>query len=83
LKSLHPNLVKAVAARHAAYQKRLKAEKRDAFCQQVRRTAADLLIVGQYPSRQKVQRLLPDSGMKGVHLIAREAKLAIAAFQKK
>lgn len=56
---------------------------RDAFGQQVQRIATDLLSTGQYPSRKKVQRLLPDSGMKGGHLIVREAKLAIAAFTKK
>ena len=80
LKTLFPQLMQAISARYSAHRNRLRTEVRASFRQQVRLIAKDLLRDGQYPSRKKILRRLPDSSYGGGHLVVQEAKAAIDEF---
>ncbi len=80
LRNLFPDHWRKVVARHAAYKKQQNARNRHGFQETVRRIAQDLLRAGKYPSRRRVQALLPESKLSGAHLIVREVKKVIAEF---
>lgn len=82
LKTLFPKLMQAISARYSAHRNRLRTEARTSRRQQVRLIANDLLHAGQYPSRKKILRRLPDASYSGGHLIVPEAKAAINAFSQ-
>jgi hypothetical protein len=78
---LFPDLWREVVARHARYRMQQNAQKRHGFQETVRGIAQELLKAGKYPSRRQVQALLPDSTLRGGHLIARVVKKVVAEFR--
>lgn len=80
LRTLFPDLWRELVARHTTYKGQEGAWNRRGFQETVRGIAQDLLRGGKYPSRRRVQALLPESKLGGAHLIVREVKKVVAEF---
>jgi hypothetical protein len=80
LRTLFPDLWRELVARHTTYKGQEGAKHRRGFQETVRRIAQELLRAGKYPSRRRVQALLPESKLGGAHLIVREVKKVVAEF---
>jgi hypothetical protein len=80
LRTLFPNLWRELVARHTTYKGQEGVKNRRGFQETVRRIAQELLRAGKYPSRRRVQALLPESKLGGAHLIVREVKKVVAEF---
>ncbi len=81
LRTLFPDLWRELVARHTTYKGQEGARNRREFQETVRRIAQELLRAGKYPSRRRVQALLPESKLGGAHLIVREVKKVIDEFK--
>ncbi|MGH9631726.1 MAG: hypothetical protein ACRD7E_25750 [Bryobacteraceae bacterium] len=80
LRTLFPDLWRELVARHTTYKRQEGAKNRRGFQETVRRIAQELLRAGKYPSRRRVQALLPRTTLGGAHLIVREVKKVVAEF---
>jgi hypothetical protein len=80
IRKLFPDLWRELVAQYATNKKQENANSRDAFQIEVRRIAQELLSTGKYPSRCRVRALLPESKLRGTHLIVREVKKVVDDF---
>jgi len=81
LRDLFPCLWRELVARHATFRSQSYAKNRQRFQEEARRIARELLIAGKYPSRRRVQALLPESKLNGAHLIVCEVKKVVGEFR--